>query len=1143
MKNWLGRPLSTHGSPATKILLFMKMFSILMLAACLQVSAKGYSQKLSLSEKNASLGKVIKEIRKKTGYQFFYRDELLLNAKPVDIHVKDASLREVLDLCFRDQPLDYLMENNTIILVARRTPLPVPASVKDTTRTITGRIASEKGGPVPGATVTVVGAGIAIAASDQGEFTLKVPLNARELIISSVGYASTRVVLGRSDKVMVVLKENITADNDVVVVAYGTQKRKDMIGSVSKITGKDISNSAYSDYTQALQGLASGVQVSTQGDGVPGAKAQIRIRGVNSISNSSEPLYVIDGVPGAGGSWSLNPGDIESVTVLKDAIATAIYGSRASNGVILVTTKAGKAGNGLFQADLRTGISSFADKGFHFANTETQLAAMDLAVQNDSKDPNARYNPNDGFSWNAKMPTLTTRTAAEQTHTNMADAVARTGSFREANLSLSKGSDKTTMFFSLNYRNDKGVMIGSSQDRIIARANLNFTPVKNLDLGFRTGNSFSSGKTGAGFYNANVMWLPWMPVYDTASATGYWNVAANPLAMADHNLRDNNTNSFNSFGTFTAGYNIPFVEGLSLKANVGYNYSQSKYLFWSDKNMLERNTQATSVADESNSNGFTALANFGANYTRTIGDHSFNAVFGYEMQKGWNDYMSISGKDLNGTHHLVGTPGTIVSANTSSAQSGLAAWFGRLSYKFMNRYLLEGSLRRDGSSAFSPEKRWGTFTAIGGGWILSDEPFFPFSDWLSLFKIRGSVGQTGNGDIPPYKYLNNYAINSGGGTYMNQQSSYILSVGNPAISWETSNNKDLGFDFGLLGGRINGSFAWYQKDVSGLLLQVPLPYSAGITGGNSIWQNIGDMSNRGYELNISATIIRTADFTWEASFNHTINTNRVNKLHPQVDLTGSGIITDRTITKKGLKLATYYLPEYAGVDPDKGIPLIWEVDKDVYAKTGQTARTGKKIPLTSTNGANNRMILEGRSGIPDWYGGFSNSFRYKDFDLSMVFTYQGGLYFYDESLRLIREGADKGDYNVLDDLLSGSWKQPGDHAKYPQLQFNGGFYYDDAGNPTAAKSGRFNGFDSRDLQKGNYLKLKNLAFGYNLPVRNPKAGVTGIRIYADVTNVLTFTSARGLDPEYQLGNNVDGLIGGYNMPTTRTYTLGVSVKF
>lgn len=1119
----------------------MKLTVLLLISPLLQVSAKAYAQKVTIDEANISLERVFEDIRKQTGYSFIYAKEQIRETAPVTLHVKNADLQTVLRMCFKDQPLTFTIADG-IIIVKQRSPdlLPIPRLPEAVT--VRGQVTdSATGEPLVGVTIQIKGGVIGTTTDGSGRFSLAVPEHAT-LVISYVGYQKQEVMANGSGYVNIALVSSSTGLNQLVVVGYGTEKKRNMISSVSKIQGKDVSNPAYSDFTESLQGLASGVQVSTGGDGVPGAKAQIRIRGINSISNSTEPLWVIDGIPSSD-SWSINPSDIESVEILKDAAGTAIYGSRASNGVILVTTKSGKAGQSLFQVDINTGVSRFANSGFKIAGTSDYLAAMDLAMQNDSRNPAAQFNPNSGFSWNTKMPTLMTREQAEQTQSDMARAVSGTGSFEDVNVSASKGSDKSNTFFSLNYRNEDGVMSGASLDRLTSRLNFGYSPLKDFNLRFRTSNSYAKGRQGASYYNAANMWTPWMPIYDTASATGYWNVAANPLAMVDRDLRENEATNIHSMSTLSLEYVAPFLQGLSFKGNIGYDYGQTRNTFWSSKYMLERNNEATPVADESRSSFLTELANIDATYDHTFGKHAVKAVFGYEVQKGTFNNMSINGKDLNGDYHQVGVPGTVVSASTGSGQSGLEAYFGRASYRFKDRYLLEGSLRTDGSSAFSPEKRWATFSSLGGGWIISDESFF-HAKWVNMLKLRGSFGQTGNGDIPAYKYMNNYGIQSGTATYMNEQSSYLMSIGNSNISWETSNNKDIGVDFDLFSGRINGSVAYYRKDVNGLLLQVPLPLSAGIPGGNSIWQNIGDMKNSGIEVNITFTPVRTSNFSWEVTFNHTTNRNTVSKLHPQVDATGSGIITDRTITKKGLKLATYYLPEYAGVDPDKGIPMIWEVDQDTFDKTGKTVKTGKKIPLTSTNGAANRMILKGKSGIPDWYGGLNNTFRYKNFDLSLLLTYQGAFYYYDETLRLMREGADKGDYNIFSDLLANSWKKPGDQAKYAQLQFNGGFYYDDNGNPTDSKSGRFNGFDSRDLQRGDYLKLKNIVLAYHLPGSVlSKMRLSAVSVYAGVTNVLTFTKAMGLDPEIQLGNNIDGLIGGYNMPTTRTYSFGLSVKF
>jgi TonB-linked SusC/RagA family outer membrane protein len=1033
-------------------------------------------------------------------------------------------------------------------------------------RSISGKVTDSGGGSIPGVSVSVKGQTVGTITDGDGRYTLKVPSNAKTLVFSFVGLKTSQVTIGTSNVVDISLQEDARLIEETVVVAYGTQKKRDVIGSVSRIGGENLTRMSVSSFDQALQGMAPGLQV-TANSGTPGAPVQVKIRGVSSITSSTEPLWIVDGIPvksdPVGASFEgeinqspmsmINPSDIESVEVLKDAAATAIYGSRASNGVILVTTKSGKKGKGSLDVEFKSGVSNFTKSDIGLANSEEYFKIMDIAKTN-TPGIGGTYDPQSDIirpllpGWKTPI----TRAQAEATNTNWYDQLTRQGSFNEMNLSSSKGFDKGSMYVSLNYRDDKGNMKFSDLQRYTGRINLNYSASKNLDLGFRLmvsntkNNRLKSqeGKGNSGGWQQMMLYsLPWMPVYEATDPSGYWNPAtgANALAGIDPANALSTMNSFRTIGNATFELRLPFVEGLSIKGEAGFDVLNNRDLSWQSKAMRE---EGNDIAKERKRDDYSTTYNIYGNYNRTFKEHSLTVVAGHERQSNNAHEMRVEGKNLLGQYKEVGTPTTpLVYSSNWGWESYFMAYFGRINYKFKDRYLFGASSRYDGSSKFSSDTRWGLFSSLSAGWIISDEAFFN-KEIFNLLKLRGSFGQTGNQNIPANTNVTTYAIKTGTGTYQSLSSAYINSIGNTSVSWEVSNNYDLGVDFGLFNNRINGSVAYFLKDVNKLLLAVPLPASAGIIGGNSLFDNIGDMQSKGLEFNISAAVLNKNQFKWDVTLNYTHNTNKVVNLTPQADKSGSGVLVGNALTKSGLALGTYFMAESAGIEPQKGIPMIYEIDQTVYKASGNTVKTGKIIPATMVNLLGNRMLFEGKTGLPKFYGGIQNTFSYKNFDLGIYVSFSGGNYIYNAHKNQVNNPS-YGIVQVYNELLYDRWQKPGDIAGNPQLMWNSVLPYDSNGNPVATPAKYFSASESKYLEKGDYVRLKNLVFGYNLPqsILN-RLKINGARIYFSGTNLLTFTKFTGWDPELPL----DGNIGGVNftsssMPQSKAYSLGLNLKF
>jgi TonB-linked SusC/RagA family outer membrane protein len=1036
------------------------------------------------------------------------------------------------------------------------------------------------GEPMPYVNVVVEGTTTGVITNNQGEYSIVIPDTKTTLIFSFVGYATQKIAIEGRTTIDVALKLDATQLNEFVVVAYGTQKKRDVIGSIAQLKGGDISDKKAGNFIETMQGALSGVQVTTN-TSTPGGSVQVRIRGINSINSDSKPLWVIDGVPmldenlGQGRTTfgMLNPNDIQSIDVLKDAGATSMYGSRASGGVVLITTKSGKgkSGKGTFAVDVSSGISRFTKTNIGMANSAQFRAIMDSAVRNTNntnynikqwynigpdnqiKDDVSLWQPNNNGFIGAVKPI--TREMADTTNSDWLGSVAKKnqiGSYKEFNVSASKNFENSNVFFSANYRNDQGIFLGNQLSKISSRLNANFTPLKGLTLGVRSFISFSNyqGMDADVWKQVNDE-VPYRPIYDTEDPTGLWNPKTvsptHPLTLVRRDLSINDGKTLKSMGNVSFNYDFPFIKGLMINGYVGYDFVQDNTVLW--KSMLLSQKGLSSGAEEGVTS-YSYTGNINVSYEHVIDKHKINLLVLHERQVDYGHHIQLAGEGTSFDYQEVGTPLTLTSYESSiSNENYLSSYLAKAGYRFNERYLLEGSLRYDGSSKFAPDVRWHIFPAVSAGWIASEESFFKIK-WINLLKLRGSIGETGNSFIPgnaSYTQRSSYL-----GQFMTSPATSLVNIGNPMVTWETTRNHDIGFDYGILGNRINGSFAYYYRNVSGLLLRVPLPPSTGVSGGaNSIWQNIGIMKNKGWEFNISATPITTKNFTWEIGFNFTTNHNKAESLYSQADSKGTGIISGSglTLTKTGEPIGTYFISQSAGVNEQYGYPEFYQVDQALFDSTGKTQFTGHVdadgnfIPdrVPSFDGAN-RYFQTGKTAIPTYYGGFNSSFKYKWFDLNFDFVFSGGNYILNGTRNLFPYDGSGG--NLTTEILEKSWKKPGDITEYPQLRYFSQYY-------TLNDDGTINNISvargtqqSMNLEKGDYLRLKYVTFGFTLPSSiTAKMKITSLRIYYTGTNLLTFTKFKGFDPEIGYGN-IDGIWATNNvMPQTIVNSIGISLLF
>lgn len=1152
--------------------------------------------KISITLTNSTINELIKSIEKQTNYTFTFDNSVDLNRK-ITLKVADATLQEVLKTAFTDKSVQYEISGQQIILKQNEI-------IKARSRKITGKILDAQKNPIIGVTIIEANTSKGTISDINGNFKLQSESSNPILNISSIGYVTQRISVGSKTDLQIILQEDQKLLDEVVVVGYGTQKKRDVIGSVAKVTSGQITALSSGSLDGALQGSASGLQVSSA-SGSPGAISRIMIRGTNSLSSATEPLWVIDGIivgsnldnsstnyqtngNSVGILSTINPNDIESLEVLKDAAATAIYGQRGSNGVIIVTTKSGKSGVAESNFSYSQGFADLTKRpeDLGLANTNQWFDIMETARGNSNLTP-VQYDPIVHGRVNSIDNSATlTRDQALATQTNWAKQILRTGGFKEINFSTTNGTPKGSYFLSGNYRRDESVIKNESLERFSLRSNMDFNLTNNLKLEGRINLSYlnnitppndgvpgGNNNTALGGFNQSLIGnTPWMPVYQPNDPTKLWNTLSGYNLVASNDPANIRSEAM-KYRILTGGaltYNVPFVKGLSLRGEASMDLTHDHNILWS--NTVVRRESAYGFDDKYQYRhlGFNAFAT----YSRTFNSHAVSIVAGFESEMITTERSYIEGDKLSGTLQQVGSPGNPI--RLGSAYGGeryLQGYFGRANYKFMDKYLLGVSFRRDGTSEFIDVNRWANFSAFSGGWILSDEAFMKELTFVDLLKIRGSFGQTGNANIPAGIDAPGYLdwLRYGQKDLGITKGTTLSSLAVKTVSWETTNSTDYGIDFGFLKNRITGSIAYYNQKVTDMLLATPIPISSGIFSwgfDGSIWNNIGDMRNSGIEFNVNTVNIQKKNFKWTSSLNITTNNNEILKLNSALDGVGGGIITGNTLTRKGGSLGTWYLNEFAGVDPNHGYPLIYKADNNQFIKDAAGVNTtqlnpnylgryvdpatGENVilPATNANTNSNRILHVGKSGLPTYFGGFSNSFSYKNFDLSFTFTFSGGNYVYDQVSSLLNS---VGLHQMSASLKENSWLATNTSATLPKLSANGNYDEYKADGTLVKANQNFNPKYLTDqyLVKGDYIRLRTLRLNYNFDKSVvDKLKLKGLNAYISANNILTYAFAfKGYDPE---GVNLDGNaqnrnltqgVMGYGLPTLKSINLGVNIKF
>jgi TonB-dependent starch-binding outer membrane protein SusC len=1144
----------------------MKLTILFLLTSVLScISAETYSQitKLNVVENNSTLLNVLQTIENQSEFNFFYNEKVDID-KTVSVDMTDKTVYEILDKVLANSSVKYKVMGRQIALYDKNEMEPFLPEV-DQNSNISGKVIDKSGAPLPGVSIFVKGTTTGTTTDINGNFFLALPSDAKILTFSFIGMESQEINIGTSAKINVTMVESAIGLEEVVVVGYGSQKKRDVIGSISTIKSAVLETAVGStNFNSLLQGQAAGVSVQSS-SGRLGALVDITVRGLSSISAGTDPLWIIDGVPIMTSIYAENNGsaaqspmalinqsDIESIQVLKDAAATSIYGSRGSNGVIMVTTKSGVYGKTSLNLDFSTGISELPFHKVKFANTTQWFQIMDEAKQDYGL---GAYNMSDFYSLKPYSTEFLTRAQAEAINTDWLKETMRSGSFQNINISTSGGDKEVRYFLSANYRKDNSVMTNEDLERYGLRANIDLKPIRSLDIGTKINLSSSKGNRGknermggddgnksgisGGFGFVNNTTVPFEPVYSLVNPLLYYNpYGGNPVATSDRANLVEELDIYRVLASLYGEYALPFIKGLSARTELSVDYVQANRNFWvSDIIRFDG-----SLAQDNASTSQNVNYNLFLKYNKVFGDHSFNLTAGTESERSKAWWRKMEGLNMIGAYPQLGTPSLLISMYSGLNGEGyLKSYFGRANYKFKDKYLIGISIRRDGSSVFTPDFRWGNFIALSAGWILSDESFMREFGITNSLKIRGSYGQTGNANIPGNLDVSNYNGDNiqyayGSADIMGTNGTILTSIGVSNLQWEKTNNLDLGLDFSFFNHRIDGSVAYYNKYVKDLLLAISLPPSSGI---GSIWGNIGDLVNSGIEFSVTSSNLESGRLKWLTTLNIAFNHNEVKRLTPEVDKAGTGMVSPPYITKVGYGIRDYYLADFAGIDPQTGLSQIYALDQDYYTETGETRRLkdseGKDVLLLNNNpNANTNLFhMKGKNEIPKYYGGFTNKFTYKAFDLSVLVTFSGGNYILDYQKLLLSTTDYYGE--ILEDYAQNYWKKPGDIAKYQRLDWNGNIKMEDG---TIIGMGNPRTWNDQFLYKGDFVKLKSISFGYTLPISfNNKNIFQALRLYANVENLYTLTKYPGWDPEGQ------GLVGQYDLPQLFSASVGVSIKF
>ncbi len=1069
-------------------LLMMKLTAVLLIVGCLHAGAKGFSQKITLHAKSTPVDQVFKKIERQSGYGFIYAKEQVARMKLVDLDVANLELAEVLNRLFAGQSLTYIFSGNNIVVKNRVLETSVVAEETiPPPFTVSGKVLDQEGNPLQNVSVLIKGMSQGTTTAVDGSFSVDVPEKGGTLVFSFVGYTNLEVKVNKEAALSLVLKIDESTSDEIVVVGYGSQRKKDVTGSVASVPKERLQQLPNTNIAQALQGSVPGLQINSNAGGAEGNDLSIVIRGRNSISASNSPLIIWDGIPYTGGISEINPADVESIEILKDASAAAIYGSRGANGVIIVTSKQGKKGrlnvtyDGFYgtqtiinKPDLMTGPEFYEFKKSRLNIPATSMTPSEEAI----------YAAGKWIDWY--------------------DLATQTGTRSQHSLGVAGGSDKVNFYIGATYLDVEGIAINDKFERYSLKPSLDIRFNSWLSLGSVTQLSFQdrsgSPATFSGDFGANYM-NPLTTAYGldgkpTVYAWPEYNTAGNPLGNI---LAINRDNSYRIFSSNNLKIDFPFVKGLSYKINTGVEFDNNQrktYNGVDTKEGFENNGRAVNYNSvERNLTVENILS-----YNRIFGKHNVNFTGLYSGQKNDFDRDQLIGVGFPNdvlTNYQMNAAKLLTPSSAQFSQSILSQ-MARVNYGFDSRYLLTLTARRDGYSGFGADTKFGVFPSFAAAWNIANEKFASGLSYLNSLKLRASYGLNGNQAVSSYQSLATLSTR-GYLSGTNLLTGYVPSrLANEKLGWESTKSLTFGLDFGLFGNRIQGSLDYYSSRTQDLLLERNISSVQGFT---RVLQNIGKTSNKGIELSLNTVNVKLNKFTWSTNLNMSHNTNKI------VDLYGDGKddIGNRWFIGKPIRVI--YGLKYDG---------IFKSAEEVAASAQRASAKPGYVRVLDADGngtintAADRIIIGNQDPRLIW--GMTNNFKYGNFSLMVFFHGVVGI---------TKDNPTENDA-VYGDVRLNTTKKDWWSEKNP----TGNHFANDA---------LANQFNVGFFERADFTRFKDLSLAYDLPRKLlQKVNINSLKVYVTGRNLATFTPYRGLDPEIsnQLG-----------VPLQREVIFGLNVSF
>lgn len=1051
---------------------------------------------LSVHNDNAPLKEVFGEIEKKTDFGFTYDKSFVNDSQVVTLQLNDASLGDILRAISKQTMLQFRRINSTINVMKRvNSEPPVSEHLGEAKEiTVSGKVISDEGEPLPGVNVIIFGTSRGTVTDSDGNYSLTVPDATAVLQFSFIGYETQKIEVNSQSVINVTMVADVTALSEVVVVGYGTEQRSLLTGSVGTVESKEIENLPVPSVDGVLQGQAAGVQV-VQNSGTPGGEMSVRIRGVSSIGGSSQPLYVIDGIPVTTGDFAqigyegqgvnaltdLNPNDIESISILKDAAAASIYGARASNGIVLITTKRGKAQKSVVNMNAYYGVQQAWRK----------LDMLDARQWMDYRNDLAGTT----VFTEEQMNNI-------QIDTDWQDEIFRLAPISNYELSTSGGNEKTKFFISGNLFDQEGILIGTDYTRVNGRVNIDHELSDKVTIGTSIGLTYAKTDRVEGDQSLhgplpNGISTPAIyPVYNEDGSYNQEGPYSNAVSIANEAINQNF--SYRTIANVYLDYHI--LPGLTFSSKWGVDFLDFREHAYESRKTVQ-GAKYNGLGFETYSNVMNVISNNLLKYQTGWGDHNLEILAGYSFES-YNARSSfIRGQDFADDNlEYLNSASTIVSASSGASDSGLRSFFSRANYNYDNKYIVSLSGRFDSSTRFGENNRTGFFPAASVAWRLSQEEFLQDAGILSDLKIRGSYGLTGNDDIPSFLYAELY----GNTSYAGAPAIYPSNIPNPDLKWESTAQLDIGLNVGLFNDRITLTADYYNKQTNDLLLSRPLPPTSGFS---SITENVGQVENKGVELTLMTQNLK-GELNWNTQFNISANRNKVLKLYngQPIDDIGRG----GSRVQEGEPIGIFYSFKSLGVDPSTGDIVYADTNFDGEITSDDRVKVGDPHP--------------------DFIGGMTNTLNYKGFDLSIFLQFSYGNDVFHGS-RLYLESLQGGDNQL--EAVTRRWQEPGDITDIPRA----------TNDPVKAAANKR--VSSRFIEDGSYLRVKNLTLGYSFSDKLIKTPVISrLRVYVSAQNLFTFTKYTGLDPEVNYRGNDNEVIGTdfFTYPQAQSFTFGVNLK-